>query len=105
MKLTHTKLRSLDTPGRYFDGAGLYLELTQAGGKYWRMKYRFGGKEKRLAFGVYPAVSLAQAREARKRAKELLAQDIDPSTAKREERGLIAPAPAAHEVDADNAVP
>ena len=58
MKLTDATLRNLTEPGKHFDGGGLYLELTPAGGRYWRMKYRHGGKEKRLAFGVYPAVSL-----------------------------------------------
>jgi hypothetical protein len=51
MKLNDAKLRTLTTPGKHADGAGLYLEITPAGGRYWRMKYRFGGKEKRLAFG------------------------------------------------------
>ena len=50
----------------------LYLEVTQAGGKYWRMKFRHAGKEKRLALGVYPDVSLAQARKARDLAREAL---------------------------------
>ena len=63
MKLTDAKLRNLTQPGKYFDGGGLYLELTKAGGRYWRLKYRHGGKEKRLAFGVYPAVSLKDARD------------------------------------------
>lgn len=52
MKLTDAKLRSLTNPGKYFDGAGLYLELTAKGGRYWRLKYRYSGKEKRLALGV-----------------------------------------------------
>ncbi len=43
------------------DGGGLYLEVTQSGGTYWRMKYRFMDKEKRLALGVYPHISLAEA--------------------------------------------
>ena len=62
MKLTDAKARTLSKPGKHFDGAGLYLELTPAGGKYWRMKYRHGGKEKRLALGVYPCVGLKNAR-------------------------------------------
>ena len=45
---------------RLADGLGMYLEVTAAGGKYWRMKYRHGGKEKRLALGVYPEVALAE---------------------------------------------
>lgn len=68
------------------DGAGLYLEVVPSGSRYWRMKYRFNGKEKRMAFGVYPAVSLAQARELRDDAKKKLAEGIDPSLAKKEEK-------------------
>lgn len=68
------------------DGAGLYIEVVPSGSRYWRMKYRFNGKEKRLAFGVYPAVSLAQARALRDEAKKKLAEGIDPSFAKKEEK-------------------
>ena len=68
------------------DGAGLYLEVVPPGSRYWRMKYRFNGKEKRMAFGVYPAVSLAQARALRDEAKKKLAEGIDPSFAKKEEK-------------------
>ncbi|WP_320734296.1 tyrosine-type recombinase/integrase [Enterobacter kobei] len=68
------------------DGAGLYLEVVPSGSRYWRMKYRFNGKEKRMAFGVYPAVSLAQARALRDEAKKKLAKGIDPSFAKKEEK-------------------
>lgn len=68
------------------DGAGLYLEVVPSGSRYWRMKYRFNGKEKRMAFRVYPAVSLAQARALRDEAKKKLAEGIDPSFAKKEEK-------------------
>ena len=68
------------------DGAGLYLEVVPSGSRYWRMKYRFNGKEKRMAFGVYPTVSLAQARALRDEAKKKLAEGIDPSFAKKEEK-------------------
>ncbi|HGK6061245.1 TPA: tyrosine-type recombinase/integrase [Klebsiella pneumoniae] len=68
------------------DGAGLYLEVVPSGSRYWRMKYRFNGKEKRMTFGVYPAVSLAQARALRDEAKKKLAEGIDPSFAKKEEK-------------------
>ena len=68
------------------DGAGLYLEVVPSGARYWRLKYRFNGKEKRLAFGVYPLVSLAQARALRDEAKKKLADGIDPSVAKKEEK-------------------
>lgn len=78
MKLTDAKLRTLTDPGKHFDGGGLYLEVTAAGGRYWRLKYRHGGKEKRLALGVYPDVTLAEARKGRERAREELASGNDP---------------------------
>jgi integrase len=68
-----------DKPYKLADAAGLYLEVTPKGGKYWRLKYRFDGKEKRLAFGVYPEVTLKEAREKRDEARKLLSQGIDPS--------------------------
>lgn len=64
---------------RLFDGGGLYIEVSPKGGKYWRLKYRYGGKEKRLSLGVYPGVSLKEARLKRDEAKQLLARDLDPS--------------------------
>lgn len=60
------------------DEKGLYLEVMPTGAKYFRMKYRFAGKEKRLAFGVYPEVSLKEARERRDEARKQLSQGIDP---------------------------
>lgn len=74
---------------KYTDGGGMYLLVTAAG-KYWRMNYRFDQKRKTLAMGVYPTVSLAEARKRREKARELLANDIDPSAAKREERQVKA---------------
>lgn len=65
-------------PVRMFDGGGLYLEIAPTGGKLWRMKYRTGGKEKRLSFGVYPVVTLSEARARRDEAKKMLANRIDP---------------------------
>ncbi len=62
----------------------MYLEVTAAGGKYWRMKYRHGGKEKRLALGMYPAVSLTDARKRRDKARDALAACEDPGQLKRE---------------------
>jgi hypothetical protein len=67
---------------RYFDGAGLYLEVTAAGGRYWRWKYRYLGREKRLALGVYPRVSLKQARARAAEARLLLDDGTDPGAAK-----------------------
>lgn len=74
---------------KYTDGGGMYLLVT-AVGKYWRLNYRFDQKRKTLAMGVYPTVSLAEARKRREKARELLANDIDPSAAKREERQVKA---------------
>ncbi|MEX5412738.1 tyrosine-type recombinase/integrase [Atlantibacter hermannii] len=65
------------------DGGGLYLQVEPNGSRYWRMKYRFGGKEKRLSFGVYPTVSLADARQKREEAKKLLAAGDDPGEVKK----------------------
>ena len=68
---------------RLSDSLGMYLEVMPNGSKYWRCKYRFGGKEKRLALGVYPEVSLKDARDRRADARMQLASGIDPSAAKR----------------------
>ena len=62
-----------------FDGGGLYLEISPSGGKWWRLKYRFAGKEKRISLGIYPEVSLKEARGRRDEQRRLLANDIDPS--------------------------
>ncbi|MCX9016876.1 tyrosine-type recombinase/integrase [Citrobacter portucalensis] len=89
MKLT---VRQIDTakpkekPYKLSDGGGLYLEVTTNGSRYWRLKYRYAGKEKRLAFGVYPEVSLAQAREKRDAAKKLLSAGNDPGELKKAEK-------------------
>ena len=69
---------------RLTDEKGMYLEVTAAGGKYWRLKYRYGGKEKRLALGVYPAISLALARKAREQARQTLSEGNDPGQLKRD---------------------
>ena len=90
MALTDTFVKNIKPKGggageKYADGGNMYL-LVSSTGKYWRMNYRFTGKQKTLALGVYPAVSLAEARKRREKAREQLASDIDPSTAKREDR-------------------
>ena len=64
---------------KMFDGRGLYLEVAPRGGKWWRFKYRFGGKEKRLSLGVYPDVSLKEARLRCEDARRNLTGEIDPS--------------------------
>lgn len=81
MKLNDVAVRKAKPeikPYKMADGGGMYLEVMPNGSKYWRLKYRYGGKEKRLALGVYPDVSLSLARDRRDDARKLLAQDIDP---------------------------
>ena len=89
MPLTDTRVRALyakaqkgETVGKEADGGGLNFQ----GGKYWRLSYRFAGKQKTLALGVYPAVSLKAARQARDAARELLAQGIDPGEKKKADK-------------------
>lgn len=89
MPLTDTACKKATCPEgrpsvRLADEKALYLEVTAAGGKYWRWKYRYGGKEKRLALGVYPDVTLAQAREARDGARKVLAAGDDPGQLRRD---------------------
>lgn len=96
MALTDTFTKQVKHQGgktgeKYADGGGLYLHVTSAG-KYWRMAYRFAGKQKTLSLGIYPDVSLANARKGRTTARERLAQGIDPSAAKREEKQSAATA-------------
>jgi hypothetical protein len=71
-------------PCKLSDGNSLYLEISPKGSKYWRLKYRFAGKENRLSFGVYPEVSLKEARDKQDKARKLLAAGLDPSQAKKE---------------------
>ncbi len=75
-----------DKPYKLADGGGLYLLVNHNGAKYWRLKYRVAGKEKLLALGVYPDVTLADARAKRDEAKRGIAGGIDPNEAKREEK-------------------
>ena len=89
MPLTNTECKQAACPAgrpyvRLADEKGMYLEVTAAGGKYWRLKYRHSGKEKRLALGVYPAVTLAEARKDRDQAREALQTGDDPAQLKRE---------------------
>jgi len=73
------KLKPNSLPAKLTDEKGLYLEVSTNGSFYWRFKFRYGGKEKRLALGVYPEVSLKEARERRDEARTLLRNGIDPS--------------------------
>ncbi|MGF6921745.1 tyrosine-type recombinase/integrase [Paraburkholderia sp. 40] len=89
MPLTDIAVRSAAPRERAYrltDGGGMYLEIAPSGGKYWRLKYRFGGRERRLALGVYPDVSLAAARRKRSAAREQLAAGIDPSDVKKADK-------------------
>jgi hypothetical protein len=67
-----------ERPYKLSDAGGLYLEVGTDGSKRWRLKYRFNTKEKRLAFGVYPGVTLAQARDHQQEARRLLNTGVDP---------------------------
>jgi integrase len=81
MPLTSVAIRNAkpaEKPLKLFDGGGLFLYIAPTGGKWWRLKYRYGGKEKLLSLGTYPEVSLGEAREKRDQARRLLAADIDP---------------------------
>jgi integrase len=90
MALTDTFVKSVKHTGapagdKHTDGGGMYL-LVNGAGRYWRMNYRFADKRKTLALGTYPEVSLAKARARREKAREQLADGVDPSAAKREEK-------------------
>ena len=89
MSLSNTAINNAkpkDKNYRLYDEKGLYLEVTKAGGKLWRLKYRFGGKEKRLAIGSYPERGLKSAREARDQARAQLSNGIDPSAHKQAQK-------------------
>ena len=83
MALSDVKVRSAKPEAKAYkltDGEGMVLLVRS---KYWRLRYRFGGKEKMLALGKYPEVSLADARARRDEARKLLANDVDPSENKK----------------------
>jgi len=93
MPLTDAKLRNVkpgDKQTKHFDGDGLYLLVTPAGGKGWRFKYRFGGKEKLLSFGTYPEISLGEARQRREEARQQVAKGIDPSEVRKAQKAANA---------------
>ncbi len=98
MALADTFVRQVKHSGKatgdkYSDGGAMYL-LVKAAGKYWRMDYNHADKRKTLALGIYPEVSLAKARKRRDEARQLLADGIDPSAAKREQKQAKAMAAA-----------
>lgn len=89
MPLTAIKIKQAkprERPYKLSDGGGLYLLVNPAGSRYWRYKYRFAGKEKTLALGVYPEVSLKEAREGHEAARKLLRNDVDPGEKRKIEK-------------------
>jgi hypothetical protein len=84
--VTVRKAKPADKAQRLFDGGGLYLEVSPAGGKLWRWKYRIAGKEKRLSLGTYPDTGLADARAKHAAARKLLAAGIDPGEQRKAEK-------------------
>lgn len=87
--LTNTEVQNLkpkDDPYKVSDGGGMYVDVRPNGSKYWRLKYRFGGKEKLLALGVFPDVSLKEARRRRDDAKRLVDEGIDPGQQRKVEK-------------------
>ncbi|HCJ0323496.1 TPA: tyrosine-type recombinase/integrase [Klebsiella pneumoniae] len=89
MALTDIKVRTAKPTDKQYkltDGSGMHLLVHPNGSKYWRLQYRFGGKQKMLALGVYPDVSLADARARRDEARKLLANSIDPGDKKKNDR-------------------
>ena len=92
MSLTNVAIKSAkprEKTYRLYDEKGLYLEVTLKGAKLWRWKYRFQGKEKRLAIGPYPEIGLQLARETRDKARALLASGTDPSAQKKAQKDAV----------------
>jgi integrase len=86
MRLTDTRIRNVRPQAKAYklsDGGGMYLLVKPDGGRYWRLDYRFAGKRRTLAFGLYPTVTLSNARTQRDEARRLLAQGSDPNAAKK----------------------
>ena len=80
------KAKATDKQQKLADGGGMYMLVHPNGSKYWRMDYRFGGKQKTLALGVYPDIGLADARQRREQARKLLANDTDPGAVKQAQK-------------------
>ena len=78
--------KAADKPVKLFDGAGLFLQVAPTGGKLWRFKYLFDGKEKLLALGKWPDVGLKMARQRRDEARALVAQGVDPSEKRKQDK-------------------
>jgi integrase len=92
MALSDTKIRGVKTSDKQmklFDGGGLFLLVTPSGGKLWRLKYRYEGKEKLLSLGAYPEISLADARQRRDEARKQLANNIDPGAVRKAQKQAV----------------
>lgn len=79
-------VKGTDKPRKLADGGGMFLLINPDGARYWRMRYRFAGTERLLAFGKYPQISLAEARTKRTTARQQIKAGIDPAQAKRIEK-------------------
>lgn len=93
-KLTATAVKKTNPstkPKKLSDGGGLYLLIQPNGSRYWRYDYRFSGKRKTLAIGVYPEITLKKARERHQEARELIGQEIDPTERRKAQTFLNAP--------------
>jgi hypothetical protein len=89
MPLTDAEIRNAkprEKPYKLFDGGGLYLILMPAGGRWWRFDYRYDRKRRTISLGIYPRVSLKQARAKRDDARKKVANGIDPGEARRAAR-------------------
>ncbi|MDG3066791.1 tyrosine-type recombinase/integrase [Thauera mechernichensis] len=92
MPLTDASIRNAkpaEKPLKLTDGAGLYLEVTPAGGKHWRYRFRLAGKENLFAIGTYPQITLADARKARDEARELVKQGINPARHRQQQKAGV----------------
>ncbi|MEX2525146.1 MAG: Arm DNA-binding domain-containing protein [Gammaproteobacteria bacterium] len=102
MPLTEAKVCNAKSdlkPKRFYDGKGLLLLVNPNGSRYWRWKYRYNGKEKMLSLGVYPDVSLKQARRKRDELRSILADGVDPSEVRKAEKDQARQDPARFQID------
>ncbi|MEP2734817.1 MAG: Arm DNA-binding domain-containing protein [Erythrobacter sp.] len=84
--ITIQNAKAKEKPYKLFDGLGLYVLVRPKGSKYWYLKYRFGGSDRTLSLGHYPSVSLKEARELRRIAREQLECGVDPNREKKKQR-------------------